>query len=84
MWWSSDCILERVSCRLCYLKKKDFVAPFDEWGSAPSGLQSHYEEAVFLPLSSQKFLILIWLISEGWKVESTLEPPSGFEHGTSG
>ena len=46
---------------------------------------SHFEEAVyFLPLSSQKFLVLILLISEGWKAESALEPPSGFEHGSPG
>ena len=43
------------------------------------------EEAVyFLPLSSQKFLVLIFPTSEGWKAEPTLEPPSGFEHGTPG
>ena len=42
---------------------------------------SHFEEAVyFLPLSSQKFLVLILSTSEEWKAESTLEPPSGFEH----
>ena len=53
------------------------------WGSTASRLQSHYEETVyFLTLSSQKFLKLIWLTLEGWKAESTLEPPSGFEHGT--
>ena len=46
---------------------------------------SHFEEAAyFLPLSSQKFLVLILSTSEGWKAESTLEPPSGFEHGTPG
>ena len=46
---------------------------------------SHFQEAVyFLPLSSEKFLVLILLTSEGWKAESTLEPPSGFEHGTPG
>ena len=46
---------------------------------------SHFEEAVyFLPFSSQKFLVLILSTSEGWKAESTLEPPSGFEHGTPG
>ena len=40
----------------------------------------HHEEAVyFLPLSSPKFQVLIWLTSERWKVE--LEPPTGFEHG---
>ena len=36
----------------------------------------------FLPLSSKKSLVLIWLTSEGWKAKSTLEPPRGFEHGT--
>ena len=46
---------------------------------------SQFEEAVyFLPLSSQKFLVLILPTSEGWKAESTLEPPSGSEHGTPG
>ena len=36
---------------------------------------SHFEEAVyFLPLSSQKFLVLILSTSEGWKAESTVEP----------
>ena len=47
--------------------------------------QSHSEETVyFLPLSSQKFLVLILSTSEGRKAESTLEPPSGFEHETPG
>ena len=36
----------------------------------------------FLPFSFQKSLVLILSTSEGWKAESTLEPPSGFEHGT--
>ena len=46
----------------------------------PQG-KSHLEEAVyFLPLSSQKFLVPILPTSEGWKAESTLEPPSGFEY----
>ena len=41
-------------------------------------VKSHFEEAVyFLPLSSQKFPVLILLTSEGWKAESTLEPTSG-------
>ena len=48
----------------------------------PQGL-SHFEEAVyFLPLSSHKSLVLILPTSEGWTAEPTLEPPSGFEHGT--
>ena len=34
----------------------------------------------FLPFSSQKFLVLILSTLEGWQMESSLEPPSGFEH----
>ena len=50
----------------------------------PQG-KSYFEEAVyFLQLSSQKFLVLILSSLEGWKAESTLEPLSGFEHGTPG
>ena len=46
---------------------------------------SHSKEAVyFLPLSSQKFLVLTLLTSDEWKAESTLEPLSGFENETSG
>ena len=46
---------------------------------------SHFEEAVyFLSFSSQKLLVLILSTSEGWNAESTLEPPSDFEHGTPG
>ena len=44
---------------------------------------SHFEEAVyFLPLTSQKFLLLILSTSDRRKTESTFEPYSGFEHGT--
>ena len=42
---------------------------------------SLFEEAVyFITLSSQKFLILTLSTLEGWKAESTLEPPNGFDH----
>ena len=45
----------------------------------------HFEEVFyFLPLSSQKSLVLILSTSKGWTAEFTLEPPSGFEHGTPG
>ena len=37
-----------------------------------------------MPLSLQKFMVLTLSTSEGWKTESTLKPPSGFEHGTLG
>ena len=33
-------------------------------------------------LVSRKFLVLILSTSEGWKVESTLELPIDFDHGT--
>ena len=50
----------------------------------PQG-DSHIKEAVkFLLLSSQKFLVLILLTSEGWNAESTLVSPSRFENGTPG
>ena len=59
------------------------MAPFYGWGSTASRLEPLLA-VYFLPLSSQEFLVLILPTSEGWKVESTLEPPSGFEHGTPG
>ena len=61
------------------------MAPFFMDGvQLPQGY-SHFEEAVYLlPFSSQKFVVLILATSEGWKIESTLEPRSGFEHGTPG
>ena len=44
---------------------------------------NHFKKAVyFLLLSSQKYLELLLSNSEGWKAESTLESPSGFEHKT--
>ena len=44
-----------------------------------------FEETIyFFQLSPQEFLVLVFLTSEGWKDESTLEPHSGFEHGTPG
>ena len=61
-----------------------FMAPFVDGVQLPQ-VYSHFEEAVyFLPFISQKFLVLILSISEGWKAELALEPPSGFYHGTPG
>ena len=60
------------------------MAPFMDGVQLPQSY-SHFEEAVFfLSFSSQKFLVLILSTSKGWNVESTLEPPSGFEYGTPG
>ena len=45
--------------------KNNFMAPFYGWVHLPQG-DSHIKEAVkFLLLSSQKFLVLILLTSEG-------------------
>ena len=61
------------------------MAPFFMDGvQLPRGY-SHLKKAVyFLPFGSQKFVVLILSTLEGWKAESTLEPPSGFEHGSPG
>ena len=57
------------------------MAPFSGWDSTASRLEPLREAVYFLPLSSQKFLVLILLTLEGWKAESK---PSGFEQGTPG
>ena len=67
-----------------FQKEKTLWPLFKDGVQLPQGY-SHFEEAVyFLPFSSHKFLVLILSSSEGWKAESTLEPLSGFEHGTPG
>ena len=49
------------------------MAPFYGWGDQLPQGQSHFDEAIyFLPLSSQKFLVLIWSPSDRWKTEPTL------------
>ena len=64
---------------------KKLYGLFYGWGSIASRLQSHDEAPIhFLPLSSSKFLVIIWSILEGWKAETILEPPSGSEHEASG
>ena len=44
--------------------------------------QELLRDCLILPISPQKFLVLIWSTLEGWK--STWELPSGFEHRTNG
>ena len=60
--------------------KKNFMASFYGWGSTGSRLEPLRGGS----LCSKKFLVLILSTSEGSKAESTLEQPSGFEHGTPG
>ena len=51
------------------------MAPFYGWGSTVSRLEPLRGGSLLLPLSPQKFLIFTLSTSEGWKTESTLEPP---------
>ena len=61
------------------------MSHFYGWGSVTSRLQNHFDETVyFLPLSTQKFLVLIWLTSELWKAKLTVVPPGGFQHESPG
>ena len=58
--------IENAEAMISNLQSFTFMAPFYGWGSTSSRQQSRYEETVyFLPLSSQKFLVLISLTSEG-------------------
>ena len=67
-----------------YILKKTSRLLLMDGVQLPQGY-SHFEEAdYFLPLSSQKSLVLILSISEGWKTESNLQSLSAFEHGTPG
>ena len=52
--------------------KKKLYGPFLWMGFNYKARITSRKQFIFLPLSSQKFLT-----SEGWKAESTLEPPSG-------
>ena len=57
--------------------KKNFMAPFYGWGSTASRLQ---------PLWGGSLLFTIQFpeLNPIFTIQSTLEPPSGFEHGTPG
>ena len=78
---SFSCKSEVSSATKTFFKKKKNTKK-SLWPLVMDGIQlpqdySHFEEAVyFLPFNSQKFLVLILSISEGWKAESTLEPQS--------
>ena len=63
------------------LKNFNFMSPFYGWASTASRPQPLQGGSLLLYHCSQKFLVST---SEGGKTESTLETPSGFEHGTPG
>ena len=65
--------------------KNKLYGPFLRMGFNCLNAMIQFEKTVyFLPLSSLKVLVLILPTLEGWKAESTLEPPSSFEHKTPG
>ena len=55
------------------------MAPFYGLGSTASRLEPLQEGSLLFITSPQKFMVLTLSTSKGWKAESTLEPPSGFE-----
>ena len=63
---------------------KNFMAPFYWWTSTASRLEPLWEGNLLFTTKFPEFLVFILSITEGGKAESTLEPPSGFEHGTPG
>ena len=58
------------------------MLPFYGWGSNASRLEPL--QGGFLPLRSQRFLVLILSTSEGSTAEFTLEPSSGFKPASPG
>ena len=80
-----------VSCKLLVFfqnlidkKNQNFMAPFYGWGSTASRLQPLRGGSLLFTTEFPDILVLTLSTSEGWKAESTLEPPSGFEHVTPG
>ena len=66
-------------------KRNKLYGPFFMDGvQLPLGLEPLWGGSLLFTTTSQKFLVLILLTSEGWITESTLESPSGFEHETLG
>ena len=61
-----------------------FVAAFYGWGSTASKLEALQGGSLFFPKKFPEIPGTHFTTSEGWKTESTLQPPSGFEHDTPG
>ena len=63
-----------------YVKTKSNVYMYIARATEPLQVDSFLSTIQFPGF--QEFLVLNWWPSEGWKAESDLEPPSGFELGT--
>ena len=60
------------------------MASFYGWGSTASTLEPLWGGSLLFATKFPEFPGTHLSNSKGWKAESTLEPPSGFEQGTSG
>ena len=60
------------------------MALFYGLSSTASRLEPHQGDSLLLPLSFQKFLVLILLTSEGRKAQPTLETRCDFKYETPG
>ena len=65
-------------------KKNDFMDPFYGWGSAAARLEPLWGSSLLFTTKFPEIPGTHFIDLEGWTAESTLEPPSGFEHGTPG
>ena len=69
---------------LIITKKKNFMAHFYGWGSTASRLLPLWGGSLLFTTKFPDIPGTHFIDLEGWKAESTLEPPSAFEHGTPG
>ena len=60
------------------------MAPFYGWDSTASELESIQGGSLLFTTKFPEIPGTHLSTSQGWKAESTLEPPSHFEHGTPG
>ena len=56
------------------------MAPFYGWGLFASKLELLWGGGLIYNTKSPEIPVLILSTSEGWKAESNLEPPNGFDH----
>ena len=66
------------------ITKKNFMAHFYGWGSTASRLEPLQGGSLLFTTKFPDIPGTHFIDLEGWKAESTLEPPSGFEPGTPG
>ena len=66
---------------ICFYGWGLWISPyFYGWGSTASRLEQFRGGNLLFTTKFPEFPVFILSTSEGWKTESTLEPPSGLEH----